>query len=453
MDKLGDAAESVRKNGLYGLRPVLTVVDEASTAVRKVGQSYMSVLALTGRSSANVFLTATPLVQSPAVCTGMFPLPPRADVIPSQDLWNAGRALRVPFFHTQDANRLYLELCRQHAAAQKQDRQLALHPVAPGGEEPGQSAVFRTFLTWSDRLRAAFKEHIIRRTNKSVDCDGNPISGLDPYTDIILGRDLYRGDQEQQERLLAVLAGSRGQGAGGGGGGSNNFYLAFRLSLIHPVLLNSFVPFPHDVTTQAGYAAFPSMKIDSLISICDHHIRRQELRPLKVASVAGTTWFHPTSPTTDSLVLDEHWQAPPRKPNAQQPSSPNKVVVYCTFVDAARAFVRILGQAGFNAVLYNSHLSMSQRDKILKDFRSKEEGKPSVLVLSQMGVHGLNLPIANVLVIVVSPLSCSQASEHSLSSPGCTLVAARGQAGDREGAPLPPMQACVRLQAPRQGLA
>jgi len=49
---------------------------------------------------------------------------------------------------------------------------------------------------------------------------------------------------------------------------------------------------------------------------------------------------------------------------------------------------------------YNGGMTQQQRGKVLENFRSSGGGR--VLLLSNVGATGLNLDIANILVIIVS---------------------------------------------------
>lgn len=53
------------------------------------------------------------------------------------------------------------------------------------------------------------------------------------------------------------------------------------------------------------------------------------------------------------------------------------------------------------------------RTKTLQEFRSSDRDGPRVLLLSNVGLTGLNLPCANILVIVVSFCFTSFAAETS----------------------------------------
>ena len=59
---------------------------------------------------------------------------------------------------------------------------------------------------------------------------------------------------------------------------------------------------------------------------------------------------------------------------------------------------------------YNGGMSQQQRGKILETYRSSGGGR--VLLLSNVGATGLNLDIANILVIIVSFVSYKPYSTH-----------------------------------------
>ncbi len=51
---------------------------------------------------------------------------------------------------------------------------------------PQKRAQLQVLTDMVARLRDYFKNNVVRRTIKSVDCDGNPISGLEAYNEIVL---------------------------------------------------------------------------------------------------------------------------------------------------------------------------------------------------------------------------------------------------------------------------
>lgn len=58
---------------------------------------------------------------------------------------------------------------------------------------------------------------------------------------------------------------------------------------------------------------------------------------------------------------------------------------------------------GIDVMEYNGGMTQQQRGKVLEAFRDK--GGRRVLLLSNVGATGLNLDVANILVIIVSVTS------------------------------------------------
>jgi len=63
-------------------------------------------------------------------------------------------------------------------------------------------------IEWIQIIRERFKFNVIRRTHASVDCDGKPIAGLDPYVEHPLLLQLYPYEMESLDKVAIELAGS-----------------------------------------------------------------------------------------------------------------------------------------------------------------------------------------------------------------------------------------------------
>lgn len=61
---------------------------------------------------------------------------------------------------------------------------------------------------------------------------------------------------------------------------------------------------------------------------------------------------------------------------------------------------QVLKLHGINVLEYNGGMTQQQRGKVLEAFRAS--GGTRVLLLSNVGATGLNLDVANILVIIVS---------------------------------------------------
>ena len=56
---------------------------------------------------------------------------------------------------------------------------------------------------------------------------------------------------------------------------------------------------------------------------------------------------------------------------------------------------------GIQALQLHGSLSASNKDDVLNRFKNSDVNGPRVLILSDVGLTGLNLPCANIMIIVV----------------------------------------------------
>ena len=57
---------------------------------------------------------------------------------------------------------------------------------------------------------------------------------------------------------------------------------------------------------------------------------------------------------------------------------------------------------GIEAVYLNGSMSASKRTEVISEFRNSGRDGARVMVMSGVGMVGLNLPVANILIVVVS---------------------------------------------------
>ena len=141
----------------------------------------------------------------------------------------------------------------------------------------------------------------------------------------------------------------------------------------------------------------PSRKLDVLAEILRHHLESNNAPPLHVKD--------------DKLVPADSPQIEIRD------LGPDKIVVYSAFPSSFQLievsfwgvmalFIctyarKVLKLHGIQTLQLNGSMNMSSRSQALQSFRSSDEKGPRVLVLSNVGMTGLNLPCANILVILV----------------------------------------------------
>jgi hypothetical protein len=63
--------------------------------------------------------------------------------------------------------------------------------------------------------------------------------------------------------------------------------------------------------------------------------------------------------------------------------------------------MQVLQLHGIKTLSVNGRMTTKDRSKVIQDFSSGGKGDPRVLILSSVGITGLNLPMACILVMVV----------------------------------------------------
>jgi hypothetical protein len=138
-----------------------------------------------------------------------------------QDLWHIGKVVRLDGFRDdKHTNEELMEMTRDLAKAKHEDKRTlsdhaaesrsALHRVFHGQNDEGAlSAVQKNVdqnyhqvnAQWMKIVRQKYQGAIVRRTVKSLDYEGNPISGLHPYKEHICMLKLYKHEYNALETL------------------------------------------------------------------------------------------------------------------------------------------------------------------------------------------------------------------------------------------------------------
>jgi hypothetical protein len=128
-----------------------------------------------------------------------------------------GRCLGLKEFDGDDANEEAKQMESQLKASLRRDRKQKIESgaaghlvrgVAPGAVNLPESEHREKMMEWIQIIRERFKFNVIRRTHASVDCDGKPIAGLEPYIEHPLLLQLYPYEMESLEQVAVDLAGS-----------------------------------------------------------------------------------------------------------------------------------------------------------------------------------------------------------------------------------------------------
>ena len=149
--------------------------------------------------------------------------------------------------------------------------------------------------------------------------------------------------------------------------------------------------------TLEEYKEDPSMKLNALVRICKYHLAGDDAPPLKVDPEAKDALIEnidpPKSTSSDSNPAPT---APVTAP------TPDKIVVYAAFPSQNMYIQRVLELYGIKSLLFSGIQSVTERAASLEKFKRSKRKGPRVLIVSNVGLYGLNVACANIMVVVVS---------------------------------------------------
>ncbi|KAH9949213.1 P-loop containing nucleoside triphosphate hydrolase protein, partial [Amylocystis lapponica] len=376
--KHGDAVHSRSYNNnvsstVYGYTFGLTIMDEAHT-VRTLNKVYMAARELRKCSRMTVAMTATPVMTRPT------------------DVWNMGRFLGIPAFEGADNDKEAHEMEKRLAAAQRRDRRLRnevedadqiVTRVAHGkgvkkaveGEYPDE------VLEAMQDIRQRFVGSVIRRTVNSVDNNNQPISGLSAYAQHSLLLTMTEAERLNVDNLAEEMA-ENAAGASSFTTGSN-FYLNIRRALTHPAC--NYIGDWVKPTTIEEWQRDSSVKMNALVDIVRHHLNADGAPPLCIET-----------PGSNVLVPDLQAPVDSRGPH----SLPDKLVIFVAFPANCDVLLAVFGLYGIKVLLVTGEVPVPQRAAVLKQFHEAKRDDARVLILSNVGLVGLNLACANIMVVL-----------------------------------------------------
>ncbi|EMD31654.1 hypothetical protein CERSUDRAFT_127231 [Gelatoporia subvermispora B] len=362
----------------------LFVIDEAHV-IRGLNKTYSASLLARSLSQMTVASTATPVLTRPG------------------DLWNMGRMVGLETFDIDfddDAATMARELRKASAQDLKMRKQskstevLIRSLVSGEGSAPAnllQNSSYRQVSTeWIERIRSKFSGSVIRRTVDSLDWAGRPISGLEPYTEHTLMLDLCEHERKNLEQLAdALLAESREKVHRVREGRS--FYLSIRRALTHP----GCNPGHGHKNAQSleEWDKYPSAKLIALIQVLFHHLASDGAPPLR--SRAGN-------------ILESTESGPDVHPPG---AGPDKIVVYIAFPSNLDIIGNVLTLHGIRWVTINGAMTVHARQKALREFKNAGREGPRVMIMSGVGMVGMNIAFANLLVVLDTLWSAQEDSQ------------------------------------------
>ncbi|KAI5982172.1 P-loop containing nucleoside triphosphate hydrolase protein [Pisolithus albus] len=369
--KRAPAFHKLSPSTVFGQEFLGLIVDEAHKA-RKFNKFHQAVHALREQSATMIAMSATPVMTH------------------LQDLWIMGSVLGFP--RLKDKTK-FEEMWREVSRAQAKDRR-AERESSEGrlrgllaGEEPSaldESTAMRPVLQqWIPFLHEVFSTNVIRRTLDSLDHAGNKIFGLLPYQERVMLLELREWEKVRLARITDELAHSPTHNTIAGAG--KNFYIEFRRGLLHPQMNPSAGTdtwcTPSSLQDWKGDKC--STKLDVLAQIVAHHLSTDNAQPLNV-NEDGITLQPDDSPTKTAIASKE----------------PDRIIIFSAFPSSNAAIIDVLKLYGIKALELHGKIGPAKRKLVLNEFRSSTRDAGSrVLILSQVGMVGLNLACANIMII------------------------------------------------------
>ncbi|THH21443.1 hypothetical protein EUX98_g8376 [Antrodiella citrinella] len=300
-------------------------------------------------------------------------------LITRQDVWNVAYMLRITWVKDPKNIRLRGQAEREISKAETKDRRkqeystiLARSAVA-GGEAAAFSEGLAVNVKWTQVLRKEFTGLVIRRTQASRDIDGNYIIDLRPYTEKIFLMTLYDAE------YASIEAGAKRDGY------SRSFYFNLRQALVHSQFALDGAKIP---MTLDEWEALPSRKLDAVLALCEHHLQ------------ADNQPFMDYDTEDDGYIFSENANPRPAVDLMGVPLGPDKIVLYSAF-PVNNAFIgQVLFLHGIKYVVVNGSISLDGRKKAIKAFNDADRDGPRVMILSSVGIMGLNLASACVIIVL-----------------------------------------------------
>ncbi|KAJ7934060.1 P-loop containing nucleoside triphosphate hydrolase protein [Mycena leptocephala] len=333
---------------VYRQNWLLAGIDEAHVC-RNLNKTHIACRALREASSCTVAMTATPVISR------------------ILDLWNLGRMLGLVAFVGQrpddEARKIERNLrsaAREDKKTSKQvgDKTLVLHANLTGHHMPNK--VQEVMLESIGAIRDAFKGKVIRRTVNSEDYHGSRIIRLKAYEEHMLLLDLYDSEIRNLDIIANELAQDSETGVQYGMGKA--FYIKFRRAITHPSC-NAEYEWTNPESLDE-WRMDPSRKLDTLAEIIKYHLESDGR--LAVSINADSSLVFPSSTHGENPI----------------PMSPDKLLVYAAWPSSNEQILTVLQLYGNAVEQFN------------------DPAGPRIMIISGVGMSGLNLPVANILIMI-----------------------------------------------------
>ncbi|PCH35430.1 hypothetical protein WOLCODRAFT_156113 [Wolfiporia cocos MD-104 SS10] len=241
---------------------------------------------------------------------------------------------------------------------QSEQSNKVLDRIAHGRSVHAKSAYFSVMAEKMEMLRDQFAGSIIWQMVNSLDFKGDLISGLPMYHEHIIQQLLLEWDQPFFDIIM------------------HNVMVDDYLRMVSQIFTGK-IPGPG--------AMNPSSKIDSLITLLKNHLAHDNTQPMR---------FNKDS---QQLVIDKDHV--PDEHVAGLCS--DKIIVYCAFPSNIPMITPFLQKHNIEYLwIISQGMSIKQRSVNLKYFRKSRVDGPCMLLLSDVGMVGLNIADVNILIVM-----------------------------------------------------
>ncbi|KAH7916920.1 hypothetical protein BV22DRAFT_1052820, partial [Leucogyrophana mollusca] len=261
---------------------------------------------------------------------------------------------------------------------------------------------------WVLHLQGLCRHRIIRRTVNSLRFDGRQINESLPPHKIIIARSVLEDDEQlivdtaMEEVVHGPASGLELEQM------NTKFYLPYRLKVAYPYGSS------HD------YPVFKSLdewlspekkgsKLQQLVTIVRHHIWDHDIGPLQFNTHGGIRQVGhdatpPTSPvgspSSSPKQAPVRVGTPPPTLRAEYPEPPppgRKILVYHEFPMMADLILSVFTVHNISALALNGTMTPKLRGEVVHQFNT--DPAVQVLLFSQVGAVGLNLTVADVVIL------------------------------------------------------
>ncbi|KIK55950.1 hypothetical protein GYMLUDRAFT_99365 [Collybiopsis luxurians FD-317 M1] len=360
-------------------------IDEAHEA-RKGNLLWKSMSAVFELTLVKVVMTATPLLESPndLVQLSMLIRPPSMDWAQQANMTHMGRDLRI--LKTKS-------MVNSHQEALKLGESSTLLAETEGN---AVAAMATQMVKVSQRH---IIPHTMRRSNKSVDYQGNLLNSSLP-TKTVIHISIEVTENERNDSYSGVenaVAAKKFDVATHG-----RFFLKGRQALS----FTSDDALTIDGYTEDVFLATATTKHKALIELCQR-LLTQGSETVVSSSLAGTTDRIVDSADLSIPDVIHHWAFKPITPEEKKHGE--KVIVYTVFQKYHEFMLKSFAMAGINAVAISGAIHAAERTRVIERFKTSTD--IDVLLMSIVGQQGLNLTVARNLILYEANWSAVQSQQ------------------------------------------